>query len=402
MPSYQYQALESSGRMAKGLLDAESEFEARKILREMRFDPLQVEPARQKTSFLSMQINASKLPLDEIALFTRQLATLVNSGLPLDDSLKLVGRQSRYRPMRNLVASLREQVSTGESFETALQSHSKSFGSLYIASVAAGESTGRLGQVLEQLACYLEKQSAHRRAIASALVYPIILILLASAIVAALMAFVVPNILEVVISSGQSIPSITQVLIYLTDFAKLASLPIFLTVLLMALIWNPALKRFGWQLGWHRLLLKTPLTRHHLSSQISARYASTLGLLTSTGIAVTDAMLISARVTDNLYAQEKLEVAAKLVSEGLVLKAALEKTELLPDFLVQLIGIGEQSGELPQMLTKGAVIIEDELQRNAQIFAKALEPATLILMGFVVLFIVMGVMLPIVNLSSVL
>lgn len=401
MPAFEYQALNTQGKIVKGVLQAEGASDARRLIRDMALEPVQVDSTRaRKSSSIFAFSSHIKLSTTELSLVTRKLATLINSGLPVEESLQLTQEQSTNRTVQRVLSSVRSDISEGESLEQGLSHFPNAFDQLYRASIAAGERSGHLGAVLEELAEHLERQNEQNKTVATALIYPSILVAMSLMVVFGLMTWVVPSILDTILQAGQEIPRVTQGLINVSDFLSNWGLIIFAVIASIAIGFKGIVRWFGLNEGIDRAMLKIPGFGDHLKASISARYASTLSLLTASGISLDEAMEIGSKVTTNRAAYKGFEKAKNLVIEGKPLHKALSEIDLLPAFLVQLASIGEQSGSLADMLKRGAAIIQNEHHQKAQTIARLLEPLTLVIMGVVVLIIMIAIMLPIMNISA--
>ncbi|MEL7399062.1 MAG: type II secretion system inner membrane protein GspF [Pseudomonadota bacterium] len=404
MPAFDYIALDPGGRKRKGVVEGDSPRQVRQQLRDKQFTPLEVREARTQSSSHSgisaWQGFGSQLSGNELALVTRQIATLLQAGLSVEESLSVVGRQSERRSTSRVLLAVRAKVREGFSLADSLKQHPRTFNSLYCATAAAGEQSGHLDTVMLRLADYTESQQQFRQKVQMAMVYPVLLLLLSLAIVSGLMIYVVPDMVQVITDAGQQLPLLTEILIAVSGFMQrwlvlILGLAVVATLVLHRLLQQPQIK-----LRWHRLQLCLPLLGKVLRNTQAARYISTLAILTNSGIPLVEAMRIAAPVTNNIHFQQQLAEAGQRVREGVSLNQALEHSALFPPMMIQLIISGESSGELPAMLQKAAHIQENELQRMVTLMVTILEPATLVLMGGFVLLIVLAVMLPILNMNQ--
>ena len=402
MPAFEYEALTESGSTATGTLESDSSSYARQELRDMGLIPIEVKPI----SSLSSDVEFSqafkfkpKVAGEALAILTRQLATLLDSGLPLDDSLRAVSRQTSKSAGR-ILSDLRARVREGQTLASAMESHTKTFSTLYRASILAGEASGNLALVMNHLAEYLEERSDSTKKIALALVYPALLCLVSISVVTGLLVWVIPDLVDVIDAAGQELPVLTKGLISLSQF--LVSYGIWLTagmIGLWILFWS--LLRFGNLKPYvDSVLLKTPLANIAIQDLSTSRYAGTLGILTASGISLIESLRIAESVTGNTAIHGRFQTITSQVNDGGQLSYAMERADIFNSMVVQLTAVGEQSGSLPSMLQRAAQVQDGILQRRMATFVALFEPLTLLIMGSVVMAIALAVMLPILNLNQ--
>jgi len=400
--AFEYTALDARGRQKRGVLEADSLRQTRQMLRDQGLVPLSVEVAaerRQRTGGGGFSFSRGIGGLDRV-LFTRQLATLIAAGLPIEEALNAVAQQSEKQHVRVLVMGIRSRVLEGHSLAGALGDYARSFNGMYRSTVAAGEQSGHLDKVLENLADYQERQFESRRDVEMALVYPLALTLLAFGIVGALMVYVVPDMVGVLENVGQTLPWSTRFLLGLSDLLRvywwLIGIAIGVAVYLVRrLLAQPAIRE-----RWDRQKLAMPLVSRIARSSNAARYANTLSILTSSGVPLVEAMNIAANVVSNAWIKRRLGEATQRVSEGSSLRAALEGVGHFPAMLLHMVGSGEASGELDTMLDKVAAYQQAEVQRIVTTLVRLFEPMMLLVMGGMVMFIVMAILLPILNMNQ--
>ncbi|WP_114417811.1 type II secretion system inner membrane protein GspF [Marinospirillum perlucidum] len=403
MDSFRYQALDRQGKTQKGVLEADSERHARQLLRDRGLFPRKVEISHGKAERTSPTRSAAgHLSHDQKTLFTRQLATLVAAGLPLENALETLSKQAETDKQRSLLLGLRTRVREGHSLADSLKAWPQTFQSLYIALVAAGEKAGRLDQVLQRLADYLETTQKQRQKAGMALVYPVLLTLVSLGIVIALMTFVVPRIVSQFDHAGQTLPAITRALIWISDTLRdwgllLACLLVGGFLLVRFLLSKPRLR-----LAWHRRQLSLPLVGKLGRALNTARLARTVAILTGSGIPLLEALKVARQTLGNLYMQQKVEGIIDQVREGVSLHRALEASEEFPPMMVYMVASGEASGELDQMLTRVADLQDGEFQQKVDVSLALFEPLMILFMGGVVLTIVLAILLPIMQLNDVL
>ncbi|MDR9468574.1 type II secretion system inner membrane protein GspF [Marinospirillum sp.] len=404
MDSFRYQALDTQGKTRKGVLEAETERHARQLLRDQGLFPRKVERSSVEKSRGKVRAKprAGHLAHDQKTLFTRQLATLVAAGLPLENALETLSKQAENDKQRSLLLGLRTRVREGHSLAESLQNWPNTFENLYVALVAAGEKAGRLDQVLMRLADYLETSQKQRQKATMALVYPVLLILVSLAIVIALMSFVVPRIVSQFDHAGQTLPAITHGLIWLSDAIRdwgvaAAIVLALLLVLLRFLLQKPAIK-----LAWHQRILGLPLLGKLSRALNTARLSRTVAILTGSGIPLLEGLKVARGTLGNIYLQQKVEVVVDQVREGVSLHRALEASGEFPPMMVYMVASGEASGELDQMLTRVADLQDGEFQQKVDVSLSLFEPLMILFMGGVVLTIVLAILLPIMQLNNVL
>ncbi|KTC78257.1 GspF family T2SS innner membrane protein variant LspF [Legionella brunensis] len=396
MGAYHYQALNKTGNTTKGVIEADSERHARQLLRERGMIPTQIRTlAKQQQAR-----RKDKLSAQELALLTRQLATLLAAGIPVEESLRGVSEQTEKDKVRELIIGVRAKVVEGYALAQAMGEFPNAFPELYRATVGAGEQTGRLDLVLEKLADYTENQQATRQKIQQALIYPSLMIFVSTAIISFLLAFVVPKIIEVFTSSGQSLPGMTHVLIVISDFIKSYGLIVLLVFLLLLAAFKRSLANVNIRTAWHRTLLKLPITSYLVRSVNVARYIHTFGILFAAGVSVLETMRVSASLVTNLVMRNAFDQAAIRVREGTAIHQALKETGFLSPMATHLIASGEKSGQIAIMMERAASHLDSEVKRLIDTALTLLEPLVILLMGAVVLFIVLATLLPIFSMEQ--
>ncbi len=406
MPAFHYIAVSNTGREQKGVIDAESEKHARQLLRERALVPISVRPARQKaaagTSTLQMMFShQKKLSSKELALFTRQFATLLAAGLPVEESLLAVSEQSEKPHVKAIILSVRGKVLEGHPLATALQEHPEAFTSLFCATIAAGEKTGHLDKVLLRLADYTEQQYNMRTKLRTALIYPSMIVLVAFAIVGFLLEYVVPKMIAVYSHLNQALPGLTQVLIGISDFVRSYGLYLLLIIVVAVVIFMRTMKKNeAFRERVHVFLLKLPLIGNAIKISNTARFARTLSILSAAGVSVLEAMTISAQLITSIPIKKSVQEAVHRVREGGAIHLALKQTGYFSPMSVHMIASGEASGQLESMLERVAIDQEGEIIRLIDVSLALFEPAVILLMGVIVLFIVLAVLLPIFQLNE--
>ncbi|AJQ95875.1 type II secretion system inner membrane protein GspF [Gynuella sunshinyii] len=400
MAAFDYIAIDEKGKRRKGVLEGDSPRQIRQMLRDKGWFPAEVELVKEKGGNASLGRKGPSVSSADLALLTRQLATLVGSGMPLEECLKAVAEQSESAKIRSMMMAVRGKVLEGHTLAQAFGEYPRAFPHLYRATVDAGEQSGHLEAVMDKLADYVEGQDATKKSIQMAAVYPTILVVIAFSIVVYLLNTVVPKILDVFISSNQELPKPTQILLSVSDFVRAYWLGMVVLVILLIFfnIWwgrTPGRKKIK-----DRFKLKLPLIGKMIKGFSTARFASTLATLGSSGVPLVDAMRIASQVIGNLEIQEKVTVATQKVSEGESLNKSLAATGYFPPMMIHMIASGEASGDLERMLERTANTQERTLKELISTMLTLLEPLMLVVMGMIVMLIVMAVVLPIAQLNS--
>jgi general secretion pathway protein F len=336
----------------------------------------------------------------DLALFTRQMSTLLAASLPIEEALRAVAQQTEKRHVSALVMGIRSRVLEGHSLASSLGEFPNAFSDLYRSTVMAGEQSGHLDSVLDNLATYTERRYDSTRNVQMALFYPVILLLLAVAIVGGLLVYVVPDIVHVFENTGQKLPWLTAALIATSEFVRGYAWLLGLAVVGAALAVRWLSKQPDVRLEWDRRKFETPLVRRITRASNASRYASTLSILTLSGVPLVEAMNIASEVVENRWLKKRLTEATRRVSEGSSLRAALESAGHFPPMMLHMVASGESSGELDTMLAKVADYQQQELERMVTTLVRLFEPAMLLLMGGLVMLIVLAILLPILSMNK--
>ena len=405
MPAFQYIALNSQGKEVKGISEADSARQLRQILRDQELTPMEVEPTNKQfdkgDNRNVFSLFAPKLKALDRVLFTRQLSTLLASSMPIEESLNAIAQQNEKQSNKALIMGVRSRVLEGNSLAQSLLEYPSSFSDLYCSSVAAGEQSGFLDQVLDNLSNYLEREHESYRNVEMALMYPIILLIVAFAIVGALMVYVLPDMIDVIENTGQTLPWATTLLIGITELMKSFWWVLLSGLLAVSLIIRGILNQEKVRLIWDAYKFFLPIIGKIIRSSNSARFSNTLSILTRSGIPLVDSMKIASEVVANKALQTDLREATQDVVEGKSLRESLESISYFPPMMMHMIGSGEQSGELDRMLERIADYQQAEVERLVSTLVKLFEPAMMIIMGGTVLFIVMAVLLPILSMNQI-
>lgn len=403
MPAFDYQAVDSRGKNKKGVIEGDTPRQVRSLLRDQGLMPTEVTPSTQqnkKTKSGEKQGKRTKTSATELALITRQLATLVESGLPLEESLLAVAEQCDKNALKSMVMTVRSKVTEGYGLAESMSEYPTVFNNLYRAMVAAGEKSGHLDMVLNRLADYTEQRQQLRSQIIQALVYPIIMTVVAVGVIAILLTAVVPKIVGQFEHMGANLPGTTKFLIASSDFLRDYGLFIALLVTLLVIGFGRLMIKPAFKFNVHQRIIGIPAVGKVAKGINTARFARTLSILTASAVPLLDSMSIAGEVLDNLYIKKKVKEAADKVREGTSLRVSLEQTKLFPPMMLHMIASGEKSGKLEHMLGRAADNQDREFEALMNISLKAFEPALMVSMAGVVLFIVMAILQPILQLNT--
>jgi general secretion pathway protein F len=403
MGAFEYVALDPQGRERKGLIEGDTPKHVRQLLRDKQLLPLEIQETAQREKKQSrsrrpfMRRSLSSL---DLALLTRQLATLLRSGLPLEETLQAVAEQTEKPRVQRIVLGVRSKVVEGHPLAEGLRDFPQAFPEIYRATVSAGEQSGKLDSVLERLADYTESRQVMGQQVSHALVYPIVLLVLSFAIVSFLLAYVVPQVVAVFESGHQELPVATRILIGTSDLVR--HYWVYGLIVTAGVVWGFSrwVKAPAARLKVDRLLLRVPLTGKLIRGLNTARFARTFSILTASAVPVLEALRISAEVVNNMPMKNAVEEAALRVREGAPIGKSLAARKLFPPMMIHLIASGESSGELEKMLERAASNQEREMDGLLSTMTNLLGPLMVVFMGAVVMFIVIALLLPIFQLND--
>ncbi|MGO3983862.1 type II secretion system inner membrane protein GspF [Pseudomonas sp. SAS7] len=395
---FRYHAQPSHGARQRGTLEAASARQARQLLRERGLQVLSIRPVRWR--WPDAWLPGKRLGATQLAIITRQLATLLHAGMPLCDALQAVASQTEQRGVSQLLRAVNEQVTQGHTLADALGRYPQAFPMVYRATVAAAERSGYLPDVFERLADHGERQQALRQKVQLAMVYPMILLLVSLLVVGFLLGYVVPDVVQAFARDQAQLPFATRLLIGLSEFTGRFGLLVIAALLACVLATRWALRQPARRARWDALALRLPMWGAFIRASDAARFVATLATLGRSGVALVDAMHIGAAVTSNLALRERLGSAARELAEGASLATSLARCAALPPLTLHMIASGERAGELDAMLERAADLQEKHLASRISLLVSLCEPLMLLVMGAIVLFIVLAILLPILNLNQ--
>ena len=407
MPAYSFEALQHDGKVRRGVIEADTAKSARSLLRSQALVPLAVSAVSSNagqgavTSVLQTQLFGGRVfDTTRLTIWTRQLAGLVTSGLPLERALTALADESEDDKQRNLVASLRAEVNGGSSFARALSQHPREFEPIYTAVIGAGEQSGHLGMVLERLSDDLEERQTLKSKLVAAALYPAIVTLVAIVIVMFLVGYVVPQVANVFAGTKRALPFLTVAMLALSGLVRNYGWAVLGAMILVAVGARFALRNEGFREKFDAATLTIPVVGRLARDYNAARFASTLAMLAGAGLPILKALQAAAETLSNRAMRADALDALLLVREGAPLASALGQKKRFPGLVSMFARLGEQTGQLPVMLQRAAVQLSNEVQRRAMALATILEPLLIVAMGLVVMLIVLAVLLPIIQLNQ--
>ena len=404
MAAFEFQALDANGRQRKGVLEGDSPRQIRQQLREKGWAPLNVTAVVEKEQKQAAAMGgfAFKRGLSamQLSLLTRQLATLVQAGLPIEEALRGVAEQSETGRIKSMILAVRAGVVEGMTLADSLARFPHVFDTLYRATVAAGEQAGHLDGVLERLAEYTERRQALQQDIGNAMLYPCILILLSIAIVVGLLTYVVPQVVGVFEDTGQQLPVLTRVLIGSSEWLQQYGLYVLVVIVALVLFYQRSMRQATFRMTMHRAYLTLPLVGKLIRGMNTARFTQTLSILTASGVPLLESLRIAGEVLTNDPMRQAVAGATAEVREGSSLHLSLRETKQFPPLAIHMIASGENSGELDSMLERVATHQERELSTTIATVLGLFEPLLILSMGGIVLMIVMAILLPIFELNQ--
>jgi len=399
--AFEYVAIDRSGKESKGLLEGDTPKHVRQLLRERQLLPVQVTEVARRESRKSASFSLRRgISASELALLTRQLATLTQSGLPLEEALLAVSQQNENPRVKSILLGVRSRVMEGHTLADGLGDFPHAFPELYRATVSAGEQSGHLDAVLERLAEFTESRQVLQQQVRNAMIYPVALVVTAIAIISFMLAYVVPKVVYVFETYDQELPLLTRIMIGTSDFLRENWLWLIVGVVAVIVGMRRLLKREGPRRRYHHLLLRTPIVAKLTRGINTARFTQTLSILAGSGVPILESLRIAAQVVSNVPMREAVEEASLRIREGAMISKSLAASGLFPPMTVHLIASGEGSGDLEGMLERAAISQEREIDGLIGTLLALFEPVLIVIMGSVVLVIVLSILLPIFELNS--
>lgn len=401
MPAFEYTALNRQGKQERGVLEGDTAKQVRQLLRDSQLSPLSVEEVSDKVaSSVSWRQRRQGLSASELALITRQIATLTRSGSPLEAALGMAAKQAEKRHVKRILHGVRSKVMEGHGLAEGMAEFPQAFDELYRATISAGEQSGHLDTVLERLADYTETRQEMQQKMQQALIYPFALLGIAVLVLTGLLTYVVPKVVQVFDNIGQQLPLLTRIVIGLSDFLRAWWWALASGIGFSSWLWNRLLRQARFKHGYHAALLRLPFIGRLVRGVNAARFSRTLSILVASGVPILNALKISAEVILNLPMRDAVEQVSVKVREGASIHQSLEDTGYFPPMTVYLIASGEGSGELENMLERAAQQQERESTGLISTAMALFEPVMIVGMGIMVFTIVLSILLPIFQLNK--
>jgi len=401
MGAFEFVALDKSGKESKGLLEGDTPKHVRQMLRERQLLPVKVTEVAKKESRQQKKFSFRRgLSANELALLTRQLATLAQAGLPLEEALLAVSEQNENPRAKSILLGVRSRVMEGHSLANGLADFPQAFPELYRATVAAGEQSGHLDMVLERLAEFTESRQVLQQQVRNAMIYPIALVVTAVGIISFMLAYVVPKVVYVFENYNQELPLLTRIMIASSDFLRDYWLVLIITIVASLFGLRRLLRQPGPKRKYHRLLLRIPIVKSLTQGINTARFTQTLSILAGSGVPILDSLRIASQVVVNVPMREAVEEASLRIREGAMISKSLAASRLFPPMTTHLISSGEASGRLQEMLSRAASNQEREVDSLISTLLGIMQPLLVIVMAVIVLLIVLAILLPIFEINN--
>jgi len=401
MGAFEFVALDKSGKESKGLLEGDTPKHVRQLLRERQLLPISVTEVAKRESRRQASFSFRRgLSATDLALLTRQLATLSQAGLPLEEALLAVSEQNENPRAKSILLGVRSRVMEGHSFADGLADFPQAFPELYRATVAAGEQSGHLDAVLERLADFTETRQILQQQVRNALIYPIALVVTAVGIISFMLAYVVPKVVYIFENYNQQLPLLTRIMIGASDFIRDYWAALIVGIVATVIGMRQLLKKEGPKRKYHHLLLRLPIVSKLTRGINTARFTQTLSILASSGVPILESLRIASQVVVNVPMREAVEEAASRIREGAMISRSLAASRLFPPMTTHLISSGEASGRLEEMLARAATNQEREVNALIATLLGIMQPLLVIVMAGVVLLIVLAILLPIFELNT--
>lgn len=401
MPAFHYTAVDKEGNETKSSLEGDTDKHVRTILREKGLLPLLVKEIKADNS-TKIKINFTQNSLSSIDLahFTRQLATLIKSGIPIDEALFAINEQNKKQYIKNIILTIRSKIMEGYTLSDSFSDFPKSFPVIYTTTIAAGEKSGHLSLILDKLADFTESRKKLQQQIKNALIYPTALVITALLVIAFMLAYVVPKVVYIFENFNQQLPLLTRIMIASSDFLLNYWLYIIVFSVMLIFLSGYLLKNDDTKSNYHSILLKLPIFGRLIMNMNSARFMQTLSILAGSGVPILEALKISANVVTSLPMKQAVNETTIRVSEGESISKSLSQSHLFPPMMIHMIGSGENSGRLEEMLDRATVNQEQEVENTIATLLGIMQPLTVIIMAGIVLLIVLAILLPIFEINN--
>ncbi len=400
MAAYDYSAYNTAGKKVSGIITADSERHARRLLKDKNLLPSAVKEVSAAATVVSGGGREARVNNFDLSLLLQQQAILIQSGLPLEDALRMTIEQAETEKQRRMLQSWRSEITEGRSFSEALRRSPYKIPESVVAGISVGEESGHLHEVLMRLAEDIETSAENRKTISRAMIYPATLISTSIIVVAIMMVWVVPKITAIFASSNRELPLVTRVVINISEFAQNYGLFVLIAVLGLFLIFTQAMKSPRRKERWHAFMLSMPGMGRWIRMANIADWSRSLGVLLNNGVPALAALKISSSVVNNLYLRRKMEGVTEAMRQGSSMQKALQDSDLGSGFLVHMVGSGEASSELDKMLLRVSEYYSLRLSNAVEVFLKLMNPILIIFMGMVILSVVAAVMLPIMDMNN--
>ena len=394
MPAYSYTALSLNGEKKKGVLSAQSEREARRLVKELNLTPVNIQEAKGNLSRIS------KVKNKDIVIMTRQLATLLEANTPIIDALKITADQSNNKNLVQILYNLREDVIQGKRLGLSMQKYPGVFSDTYTSLVTAGDSSGNLDVIFKKLADYLEESASTRQKVISALTYPIILIGFSIVVIISLLAFVLPQVVGQFVKAGAELPFITKALLGVSNNIVLITIISIILILGITYLYKQFIKKVDNQIRFHKYIISFPMIGNFMLISEIERFSTTMTLLLESGSNLDIALDEASKIFNNKYLSNLILDAKKDVIEGKDFIISLKQTQIFPDIFIQLISSGYRSGNLIKMFRKVADFMKSEIDTKRSVFLSLLEPFVIIFMGGFIMLIVLAILIPIMQMNT--
>lgn len=399
MPKYQYKAKNISGRIIEGIYEAPAKQNVVDMIRQKSFYLMEIKELSERKDIKEMDMFA-KVTIKDLTIFCKQFASILKAGVPLIQTLQMLGEQTENIVLQNIIRRVSSDIQKGSSLSGAMAAHEKHFPPILIHMIKAGEVSGTLENSLEVMAVHFEKAHKLKQKVKSAMIYPIVVCVVAIVVVIFLLTFVVPTFTGLFESSGSELPGVTKALIGMSDFLKSNSIILILIVVMAAAAFKVYLASESGRLSFDQFKLRIPLIGDVQTKSIAASFARTMSTLMGTGVGITEAINITGKVVGNVHATLELGKIERQVREGKGLYLPVKDSKLFPPMLVNMVMLGEETGNLEEMLGKTAIFYEEEVDEATHRLTTLLEPLIVVVLGIIVAFIVIAIALPMFDLSS--